>query len=295
MKALTPVPLTLGDRSLRLPRLAFPAFRPQPRDPPDGRFVRRISATGCFQASPGMSRLATKSRRNRFVTLQTASSPPVALHLASRRRSYVQLRSCDQLPHGLPPCRQSALAERTHARERGHPGLRALNGLACAKTTSDCAETLDPSPGSYGDVIVKGSIRYRFGFRAAPGLMGFDADVRPEGADWPVEAHGCATPEARAAVNPRVSDREAAARVSEAGLTASTTQAPAQASGSRRGGVGPRTGSQAGRARASWGGLSRRRAKRLRKADPRRLPFALAARGRQARIRRRSQGASARP
>ncbi len=136
------------------------------------------------------------------------------------------------------------------------------------------AKALDPSPGSYGDVIVKGSIRYRFGFRAAPGLMGFDADVRPEGADWPVEAHGCATPEARAAVNPRVSDREAAARVSEAGLTASTTQAPAQASGSRRGGVGPRTGSQAGRARASWGGLSRRRAKRLRKADPRRLPFA---------------------
>ena len=117
-------------------------------------------------------------------------------------------------------------------------------------------------PGSYGDVIVKGSIRYRFRFITAPGLMGFDADVRPEGAEWPVEVHGCATPEARAAVNPRVSDREAAACVSEAGLTASTAQASAQASGSRRGGVGPRTGSQAGRARASWGGFWRRRAKR---------------------------------
>ncbi len=47
-------------------------------------------------------------------------------------------------------------------------------------------------PGSYGDVIVKGSIRYRFRFITAPGLMGFDADVRPEGAEWPVEVHGCA-------------------------------------------------------------------------------------------------------
>ena len=71
--------------------------------------------------------------------------------------------------------------------------------------------------------------------------MGFDADVRPEGAGWPVEAHGCATPEPRAAVNPRVSDREAAARVSEAGLTASTAQALAA--------VGPPTGRSRGRSR----------------------------------------------
>jgi hypothetical protein len=40
MKALTPAALTRGDRSLRLPRLAFPAFRPQPRDPSDSRFQK---------------------------------------------------------------------------------------------------------------------------------------------------------------------------------------------------------------------------------------------------------------
>jgi hypothetical protein len=41
MKALTPGNLTRATRSLRLPRLAVPTFRPQPRDPPTGRFVRR--------------------------------------------------------------------------------------------------------------------------------------------------------------------------------------------------------------------------------------------------------------
>jgi hypothetical protein len=71
-------------------------------------------------------------------------------------------------------------------------------------------------------------------------FMGFDADKRPEGPDWPVEAHGCPTPEPRAAVNPRVSDREAAARVSEAGLTAST------GSGPRRGRIADKAGAGEG-------------------------------------------------
>ncbi len=47
MKALTPDGLTQTVRSLRLLRLAVPTFRPQPRDPPDGRFVSRLSADGC--------------------------------------------------------------------------------------------------------------------------------------------------------------------------------------------------------------------------------------------------------
>jgi hypothetical protein len=38
MKALTPGDLTQTARSLRLSRLAVPTFRPQPRDPPNGRF-----------------------------------------------------------------------------------------------------------------------------------------------------------------------------------------------------------------------------------------------------------------
>src|SRR5437762_13673599 len=111
MKALTPALLTQDDRSLRLLRLAFPAFRPQPRLPSTGRFASRLSAGGCFQASPRMSRLATASRRIRFVILRTASSPPVALHPASRRRSYLRLRRHDTLLHGLPPCQQSVLTD----------------------------------------------------------------------------------------------------------------------------------------------------------------------------------------
>jgi len=47
MKALTPDDLTQTARSLRLLRLAVPTFRPQPRDPPAGRFVSRLSAGGC--------------------------------------------------------------------------------------------------------------------------------------------------------------------------------------------------------------------------------------------------------
>src|SRR6266851_3759028 len=50
-----------------------------------------------FKASPLSSRLATGSRRNRFVLLQTGSSPPVAPHAASRRRSYFRLQSHDSL------------------------------------------------------------------------------------------------------------------------------------------------------------------------------------------------------
>ena len=111
MKALTPDALTHSPRSLRLLRLAVPTFRPQPRGLSLGRFLSRLSAKGSFQASPPMSRLATAPRRNRFVILRTAGSPPVALHPASRRRSYLQLWSCDQLQNGLPPSRQNVLTD----------------------------------------------------------------------------------------------------------------------------------------------------------------------------------------
>jgi hypothetical protein len=46
-------------------------------------------------ASPFTSRLATTTGRIAFVILRTSRSPPVALHLASRRRSYVRLRGSD--------------------------------------------------------------------------------------------------------------------------------------------------------------------------------------------------------
>jgi hypothetical protein len=135
MKALTPVHLTLTDRALRLPRLAVPTFRPQPRGLSYGRFVSRLTATGCFQASPHMSRLATASRRNRFVTLRTASSPPVAPHPVSRRRSYLRLRSLRPAPARTftvltkrPRGRTHADAEPAPSEGRGrHPRLAELD------------------------------------------------------------------------------------------------------------------------------------------------------------------------
>src|SRR5579864_607897 len=121
MKALTPVGLTLAGRSLRLLRLAVPTFRPQPRDPPVGRFVSRFSAGGCFQASPQMSRLATESRRNRFVSLRTAGSSPIAPHPTSRWRSYVRLRSLRPTPARTCTVLTKRPRGRTHPRESGDP------------------------------------------------------------------------------------------------------------------------------------------------------------------------------
>jgi hypothetical protein len=51
-------------------------------------------------ASPLASRLATATGRIRFVVLRTSRSPPVALHLASRRRSYFRLRGSDPTSTG---------------------------------------------------------------------------------------------------------------------------------------------------------------------------------------------------
>jgi hypothetical protein len=54
-------------------------------------------------ASPLAGWLATTPGRIEFVILRTSRSPPVALHLASRRRSYVRLQSSDKLWRGLAP------------------------------------------------------------------------------------------------------------------------------------------------------------------------------------------------
>ena len=52
-----------------------------------------------------MSRLVVSRRRIEFVILRTASSPPVALHPASRRRSYFRLRGLGLPRHRLPLCK----------------------------------------------------------------------------------------------------------------------------------------------------------------------------------------------
>src|SRR5258707_12889434 len=49
-------------------------------------------------ASPLDRRLARRYGRNEFVILRMALSPPVAPHLASRRRSYIRLQAGVGLP-----------------------------------------------------------------------------------------------------------------------------------------------------------------------------------------------------
>jgi hypothetical protein len=100
----------LPGRSLCFTCLAFRAFRPQTPVRPCRRFgTQPFSSTGfhgascrvsplglvpqSVWASPLASRLANRTGRNGFVILRTARSPPVALHLLSRGRSYVQLQA----------------------------------------------------------------------------------------------------------------------------------------------------------------------------------------------------------
>ena len=82
--------------------LVFKPFRPQPLTVPRRRFgTQPLSSSGfrfAVQASPLASRLADGQGRNGFVILRTGLSPPVALHPASRRRSYIRLQAGECLP-----------------------------------------------------------------------------------------------------------------------------------------------------------------------------------------------------
>ena len=68
---------------------------PNTPGPPTAAFTRYPSARWVspygVQTSPLASRLVGYLRPNRFRLLRTGLSPPVALHLASRRRSYLRL------------------------------------------------------------------------------------------------------------------------------------------------------------------------------------------------------------
>ena len=110
-EGLTPPGLTQAGGSLRLLRLAVPTFRPQPRDPPPGRFVSRLSATGC-------SRLRRPRGGSPRYPAETGSSSyglPIYLRLLSTppRGDAVTFNfwTCDQPRHGLAPCRQSVLTD----------------------------------------------------------------------------------------------------------------------------------------------------------------------------------------
>ena len=105
----------------------FPSFRRQPPDAPQHRFdTLPLSVLGFpltrVWASPYSSWLATTPGRIAFVILRTDVSPPVALHPASRRRSYLRLQAGERLPGGdLHP------SDRVHFQAHWSPGLPGRN------------------------------------------------------------------------------------------------------------------------------------------------------------------------
>ena len=77
------------------------------------------SAPGKFRTSPSSCRLVVTHRRIEFALLRTASSPPVALHPASQRRSYLRLQGLGLPWHGLSPCWCRAFTGALPRRDRG--------------------------------------------------------------------------------------------------------------------------------------------------------------------------------
>ena len=89
--------LPLGRCLLFSPRLTA-------REQPAGRYAPVPVGRSVIWASPLPSRLAAATGRIEFVILRTGRSPPVALHLVSRRRSYFRLQGSDKPWQGLAPC-----------------------------------------------------------------------------------------------------------------------------------------------------------------------------------------------
>ncbi len=97
-------------------------------------------------------RLAITPRRIEFVILRTASSPPVAPHPASQRRSYLRLRGSgfprsrtftllNKRLHGRTPERPLGAAGvlRRRPRNRSNPGAgRDSDRRACSMSDADC-------------------------------------------------------------------------------------------------------------------------------------------------------------
>ena len=119
-----PIACRASRRSLRLTCLAFKAFRLQPPHRFPGLLSHPtlqhpgLSRSSQVWASPFGRRLANRSGRIEFVILRTTSSPSVALHPASRRRSFSQIQAGVGMPERdfHPP---SQTRSRTH--DRAHP------------------------------------------------------------------------------------------------------------------------------------------------------------------------------
>jgi len=92
-------------------------------------FARIPCGTDASWASPFASKLAAASGRIEFVILPTSSSSPVALHPASRRRSYLRLSK-----PGLAPNEDfhltDSLPSQAHWRDSGSQKMRLGDGSA---------------------------------------------------------------------------------------------------------------------------------------------------------------------
>ena len=78
--------------------------------------------------SPLMRRLVAAYGRIVFVILRTASSLPVALHPASRRRSYLQLSGVGTSRERTCTSQIAPAPRRTHSGENRNPGSARLSG-----------------------------------------------------------------------------------------------------------------------------------------------------------------------
>ena len=103
MKALTPAQLT--------DRAGLPAYCATPSCRSVSNHVgclniayHHASVFSDFRTSPWYRRLVAALRRIEFAFLRTNCSSQVTPHPALRRRSYLRLRSCGILRHGLSPC-----------------------------------------------------------------------------------------------------------------------------------------------------------------------------------------------
>ena len=130
VKALTPATVTSAPG---LPAcLAIPSQRSASNHVmrPGSALHANTSVPGVFRTSPRMSRLVATSRRIEFVILRTASSLPVALHPASRRRSYLRLRGLGLPRHGLSPCGYRAFTGALIPAQAGIQSGARAHGLA---------------------------------------------------------------------------------------------------------------------------------------------------------------------
>jgi len=126
MRALTPRRLAHAEKASLLPSLRRPGIPPPttpwPRPSPSHP-RRRGRPDVAIQASSWNRRLAVPQRRNGFVILRAASSPPAAPHPASRVPA-VERRSCRQLHVAWPHMGRTSTSWKKRHRRRTIPGSR---------------------------------------------------------------------------------------------------------------------------------------------------------------------------